>query len=189
MATECKAGETEAYSGTLLIAHPSMRDPNFARSVVLISTHSEEDGSVGVVLNRPLGTTLGVHSSEFAYGPLADVPIFTGGPVQQDQLLLAAWNRDAEHGLFRLFFGISQEKATDIRQKELDVNLCAFHGYSGWSKGQLEAEHQQNAWLVTPAAEYALDGDRRDELWLDILTRLRPELRFLADTPDDPTLN
>ena len=69
----------DTLAGTLLLAHPSMRDPNFRRSVVLMSAHNAE-GAMGVVLNRPLHKRLGELSGEFALGPLASVP-----------LVLSAW--------------------------------------------------------------------------------------------------
>src|ERR1043165_4098102 len=80
----------ETFAGSLLLAHPAMRDPNFRHSVVLMSAHSSE-GAMGVVLNRPLGKRLGQLSGDFALGALASVPLFTGGPVNNEQLVLAAW--------------------------------------------------------------------------------------------------
>ena len=80
--------EQVSLAGSLLLAHPALRDPNFRRSVILMSTHSA-DGAMGVVLNRPLGKRLGELNGEFALSPLAGVPLFGGGPVEPGQLLLA----------------------------------------------------------------------------------------------------
>ena len=66
-------------AGSLLLAHPAMKDPNFRRSVVLMSVHNDE-GAMGVVLNRPMGKRLGELSGDFALGPLSGVPLFNGGP-------------------------------------------------------------------------------------------------------------
>ena len=79
------------YSGTLLISHPQMLDPNFKRTVVLLSAHSKEDGALGVVLNRPTQKCLGEIEEKFAFGSLSQVPIYEGGPVATDQILLVAW--------------------------------------------------------------------------------------------------
>src|ERR1043165_3338167 len=101
----------ETLAGSLLLAHPSLRDPNFRRCVVLMSAHNAE-GAMGVVLNRPLGKRLGEVSGDFALGPLASVPLFTGGPVQTEQLVLAAWQiRDDG---FRLHFGIQPDPAQQL---------------------------------------------------------------------------
>ena len=80
--------EQVSLAGSLLLAHPALRDLNFRRSVILMSTHSA-DGAMGVVLNRPLGKRLGELNGEFALSPLAGVPLFGGGPVEPGQLLLA----------------------------------------------------------------------------------------------------
>src|SRR5436190_21638598 len=105
----------ETLAGSLLLAHPSMRDPNFRHSVVLMSAHNAE-GAMGVVLNRPMGKRLGELNGEFALGPLAGVGLFNGGPVQTEQLVLAAWQ--ARPDGFRLHFGIEPEKAVPLLTDE-----------------------------------------------------------------------
>ena len=88
------SGNPESLAGSLLVAHPSLRDPNFRRTVILMTTHGE-DGAMGVVLNRPLLKRLGQLGGDFALGELSDVPIFSGGPVQTEQLIIAAWKAHA----------------------------------------------------------------------------------------------
>src|SRR6266496_1470471 len=108
---ERRKEQKESLAGSLLLAHPSLRDPNFRRCVVLMSAHNAE-GAMGVVLNRPLGKRLGEVSGDFALGPLASVPLFAGGPVQTEQLVLAAWQiRDDG---FRLHFGVEPDKALQL---------------------------------------------------------------------------
>ena len=174
-------------AGSLLLAHPAMRDPNFRRAVVLISSHSE-DGAMGVVINRPLGKRLGSLNADFAAGDLADVPIYTGGPVQTDQLIITAWRISREEGSFQLHFGIDPDKARELRSAGLQ--LGAFLGYSGWGKGQLENELRQNTWVVLPVSgEELTQGEEGTELWSELLGGISPELRLLADEPDDPSAN
>ena len=77
-------GKTSVHlAGSLLLAHPAMRDPNFRRSVVLLSAHGD-DGAMGVVLNRPLGKQLGDLNAQFAASAIAGVPVYKGGPVQTE---------------------------------------------------------------------------------------------------------
>lgn len=171
------------------MAHPGLSDPNFRHSVVLVSADSAEDGTLGIVINRPLGKTLGEESEEFAYGALADVPIYHGGPVQTDQVLLAAWHWQPDMGVFRMFFGIAPDKAMELRMQEPDLHIRAFLGYAGWSKGQLDTERSENAWLVTPVSDGTIHEHDADELWRLMIHRLQPELLFLADLPEDPSLN
>lgn len=176
-------------SGQLLISHPSLLDPNFKHTVVLISAHTDDDGALGVVINRPLGVTLGEKNEDFTFSPLADVQIFEGGPVQTDQVILAAWRWEEDSRVFRLHFGLSEEAAREMKLADEKAEIRAFLGYSGWTKGQLEHELEQNAWLVSPVTDTLLHEEDGDELWKDYLHRLRPELAFLVNAPDDPSLN
>jgi len=68
-------------TGSLLVAHPSLRDPNFRRTIVFVSQHSPEEGAMGFVLNRPIDTEV---------NELADVPVHYGGPVEAGQMLLTS---------------------------------------------------------------------------------------------------
>jgi len=78
-----------SLAGQLLLAHPALRDPNFRRTVILLSAHGDE-GAMGVVLNRRLDKQLGELNSEFALGPLAGVPVYAGGPVDPQQLIIVS---------------------------------------------------------------------------------------------------
>lgn len=174
-------------AGSLLLAHPAMRDPNFRRSVVLLSAHGD-DGAMGVVVNRPLGKRLGDLNERFGAGALSGVPVYRGGPVQTEQLLLAAWRPDPLATGFRLYFGVDVEKAESLLAED-GVQVRAFLGYSGWGKGQLENELRHNAWVVTPAGPNLFDGREHPTLWREILGGLSPEWRILAGEPDEPSLN
>ena len=175
----------ETLAGSLLLAHPSMRDPNFRRSVVLMSAHNAE-GAMGVVLNRPLGKRLGELSGDFALGPLAGVPLFTGGPVQTDQLVLAAWQ--ARDDGFRLHFGVEPDKALQLLNED-GTHVRGFLGYSGWSAGQLENEMKLRTWIVADVPEDLLSHTQDESLWKTVLSREGAEWRLLADEPDDPAVN
>ncbi len=186
MREQGKAGGNLA--GSLLLAHPGMRDPNFRRSVVLLSAHGDE-GAMGVVLNRPLDKKLGDINDRFAEGPLARVPVYQGGPVQTEQLILAAWEPDPLATGYRFYFGIDPAKAETLREGE-GVRLRAFLGYSGWGKGQLENELRHNTWVVTPpVSPELLERTDGHGLWRSILGDLSPEWRLMAGEPEDPATN
>jgi putative transcriptional regulator len=175
----------ESLAGSLLLAHPAMKDSNFRRSVILMSVHNAE-GAMGVVLNRPLGKRLGELSGDFALGPLAKVPLFTGGPVQTEQLVLAAWQiRDDG---FRLHFGIEPDKAEELLGEE-NTHVRGFLGYSGWSAGQLEKEMKVNTWVVVDVPEDLLSQAQDESLWRTVLGREGAEWRLLAGEPEDPAVN
>ena len=175
----------DTLAGSLLLAHPAMRDPNFRRSVVLMSVHNAE-GAMGVVLNRPLGKRLGELSGEFALSSLANVPLFKGGPVQTGQLVLAAWQIQPDG--FRLHFGIEPDRARQLLEEE-GTHVRGFLGYSGWSAGQLENEMRANTWIVAEVPEDLLTHSQDESLWRTVLGREGAEWRLLADEPEDPGLN
>lgn len=177
------------YAGSLLVAHPGLTDPNFEKSVVLVSAHSEDEGSLGVVINRPIGKTLGEYNADFQFGPLYDVPLYEGGPVGSDQMILTAWSWSKDKGVFKLYFGLSLEKANDLIIEEPEADIRGFLGYSGWGKGQLSAECSSNAWVLSNIDSNALDGEAGDDMWKRLIGKFHPELRFLADSPDDPSWN
>lgn len=175
----------ETLAGSLLLAHPALRDPNFRRSVVLMSAHNAE-GAMGVVLNRPLGKKLGELSGDFALGPLAGVPLFKGGPVQTDQLVLVAWQVHEEG--FRLHFGVDPDRAQQLLSEE-GGHVRGFLGYSGWSAGQLENEMRMKTWIVADVPEDLLTQSQDESLWRTVLSREGAEWKLLAHEPDRPDLN
>ena len=85
-------GKPQNLTGQLLVAHPSMLDPNFRRSVLFISAHDAEEGAMGVIINRPLDKHVSELVTDPAPGALADVPVFLGGPVGTNQLMFAAFD-------------------------------------------------------------------------------------------------
>jgi putative transcriptional regulator len=175
----------ESLAGSLLLAHPVLRDPNFRRTAVLMSTHGAE-GAMGVVLNRPLGKRLGELKGDFALGPLAGIPIFQGGPVQTDQLILAAWQSGADS--FQLHFGIDPERATQMLSDET-TRVRAYLGYSGWSAGQLENELKTGTWIVANPPADLFDRPTQEGLWRLLLSGEGDQWRLMADEPDEPEKN
>jgi putative transcriptional regulator len=179
---------TLPFPGSLLIAHPSLLDPNFRRSVILLTAHSDEEGSLGVVVNRPLDQTLGEFDPELSQSDLADIPLYAGGPVASDKLILVAWKWSPEEAAFKLFFGIDDVKARQILEEDPDFELRGFIGHSGWTSGQLDEEIEQGAWITSPLLP-EIEGSVGDTVWRAILYRESAEMRLLADEPDDPSLN
>src|SRR6202162_5767665 len=98
-----------SLAGSLLVAHPSMLDPNFRRAVLFISAHDPDDGAIGVIINRPLDKSVSDLVTETPPQNLADVPVFFGGPVGNDQLMLAAFARHNGEGL-----KLNQQALTDV---------------------------------------------------------------------------
>lgn len=181
--------DDDDLAGALLLAHPGLNDPHFARAVVLISAHSPEEGTLGVVVNHSLNATLGMKMPDYAFGPLKDVPLYLGGPVMPGQMLFAAWSWNVDTGVFQLSFGIDEERAKQLLEEDPNIKIRAFLGHSGWSGGQLQSEREQDAWLVTPVSDAAICELDGEILWRHYVQQLKPEWAVLADAPEDPTLN
>jgi putative transcriptional regulator len=174
--------------GQLLIASPALQDPNFRRTVVLVAEHGDE-GAMGVVLNRPTGA--GVAEAVPSLGELAGegAQVYLGGPVQTDTVVvLAQW--DEPESAATLVVG-----DVGFMQADSDPDLVAgatrrarvYAGYAGWSPGQLEAELEEESWIVEPARpdDAFADGD----LWGDLLRRKGGGFRIMALMPEDPSVN
>jgi len=173
-------------SGSLLIAHPNLLDPNFRRGVLIISASDPQEGSFGLIVNRATEKTVGELLPEQELGVLGELPVFIGGPVARDQLTFAAFDWVDESMQIRTHLLL--DEARELANGDGGV-VRAFLGYSGWTKGQLEAEVAQKAWLVQKPDQDILDIEKCLDLWPTIMREQGPWFRLLASTPDDPSLN
>lgn len=141
-----------------LIAMPHMADPRFAQALIYLVEHNQE-GAMGLVVNRPSGLTLGdvieqLRPDEPAATPYQHLPIYSGGPVQTDRgFVLHPADRyfQATLGLGQLGMTTSQDVLFSIADGQGPERHFIALGYAGWGAGQLEAELAQNAWLSCPA--------------------------------------
>lgn len=180
-------GPSANFTGQLLVAHPSMRDPNFRRTVLFISSHDEAEGAVGLILNRPLDKQVSELVSDEAPEALAEVPVFLGGPVGTNQLMFASFDWKNRNTL-SLNQNVAIEEAYQLAERDR-YSLRAFVGYAGWSAGQLENELRQNAWVLRKPDPSVLSPERLPKLWFEIMRSLGPWFKMLAAAPDDPSLN
>ncbi|MDK1473827.1 YqgE/AlgH family protein [Streptomyces sp. 549] len=184
--------EASLLTGRLLVATPALADPNFDRAVVLLLDHDEE-GSLGVVLNRP--TPVGVGDILEPWASLADDPgvVFQGGPVSLDAALGVAVIPGAEgpkgwrrvHGAI----GLVDLEAPPEKLAAALGSLRIFAGYAGWGPGQLEDELAEGAWYVVESEPGDVSSPSPERLWRAVLRRQRSELAMVATYPDDATLN
>lgn len=181
------AEEPQNLTGQLLVAHPSMLDPNFRRSVLFISSHRADEGAIGVIINRPLDKHVSELLVEPTSGALAEVPVFLGGPVGTNQLMFATFDWEGLDSL-SLNQNVAFEEANKLAEDDRNA-IRAFVGYAGWTAGQLENELRQNAWVLQKPSREALSPDRLPKLWFEIMRSLGPWFKMLAAAPDDPSLN
>jgi putative transcriptional regulator len=176
--------------GRLLIASPALIDPNFARAVVLITEHGPA-GAMGVVLNRPSKIEVGDVAPELADVVVEGEPVFIGGPVQPQALVVLAEFSDSRAAAWIIAEDVGFVAAdTDYGElTEVVRRGRVYAGYSGWDAGQLEAELAEEAWIVEPPLPAELFPDDPLALWQDVLARKGGQFALIAKMPDDPSLN
>jgi putative transcriptional regulator len=177
-----------SLAGSLLIAHPALLDPNFRKTVLFLSKHDAEEGSFGLVLNRPAGQLVGDLLPNKPLGELARVPVLLGGPVQPDQLIFASFRWHAETERLECQHHLLIPEAQEVIE-EPTITVRAFIGYAGWTKGQLEGELSQKAWLLTQARPEILQIEKSPTLWRDVTSSFGPWFRLVAEAPDDLSIN
>ena len=178
-----------SWQGLLLAAHPSLKDPNFRRSVLFLSTHETELGALGFVLNRPLGKSAAELLPKHEQRELLEhIAVYLGGPVGHDQLSFARVELDAPEAGSRFQVNLSLDEVATLTE-EKPGSVRAFVGYAGWSAGQLEGELEQKAWVLVQPDEEAQTPFRHDRVWYKIMSALGPVYKLLAAVPDDISLN
>jgi putative transcriptional regulator len=177
--------------GRLLVASPTLRDPNFDRTVILLIEHSDE-GALGVVLNRP--SELAVDEVLPQWSERAQDPpvMFIGGPVQPNAVICLARTEREVEGLL-VPTAIGGIGLVDLDGDPIDagpdLTLRCFAGYAGWDGGQLEGELAEQAWFVVDVEREDPFATEPDQLWRRVLARQPGNLSRYALYPADPSLN
>lgn len=180
----------ESLAGQLLLASPSLRDPNFLRTVVLIGVHNEE-GAMGVVLNRPSTVTVGDAVPQLGAAVDEREPLFVGGPVQPTSVVFLGEFLDPSVAellvLGRIGFPAPGTGAEELA--EATARRRIFAGYAGWGEGQLDAELDQGDWIADAAVPEDVFCEVPQQLWSSVLTRKGGSYALLARMPPDPSVN
>jgi putative transcriptional regulator len=178
----------ESLAGKLLISSPSLVDPNFRRTVVLI-THHDEEGAVGLVLSRPSELRIDEAVPDLGELPYADEVVYLGGPVQPEAVIVLVELAEPLDGVEPIVGDVVYMPPSSEPEELPATRVRVFAGYSGWGPGQLEAELEEPAWIVAraePADVFAADPD---ELWRRVLHRKGGKFSLIATMPYDPSLN
>ena len=179
--------------GRLLVAGPPLEDPNFRRTVVFMIEHND-DGALGVVLNRPSPIDIADALPQWVGLAAAPPAVFIGGPVEQGAVLGLGRLVDdaAPEGLTPVHSGIGVlDLEADPARLLGDVGgVRLFTGYAGWGPGQLEGELAMGGWFVVDAEPTDVTTTAPDDLWRAVLRRQPDEdLALLALFPDDLSAN
>ena len=179
-------------NGSLLISEPFMLDPNFKRSVVLL-TELESSGAIGFVLNQKSNLMLSDLISDLKW---ADFPVFIGGPVEKDSLHFVhrCYDRLKSGAQIKddLYWGGNfQDLKILIENNEIKHDEIKFFiGYSGWSPGQLDVEMEENSWMASNSFDMeVVFVEDEENLWREVIIGLGPKYAHIANFPEDHRWN
>ena len=173
--------------GTLILADPSLRDGFFNRSVILLNSHTADDGAQGLILNHPTGHSVGHFLKDKEFSHLENIPVHIGGPVSREQLTFSAFWWSPDDGL-HWQLRLPAQQAIE-RSKQPGIIVRAFVGYSGWTAGQLESELRRDSWIPAKPAPTLFGKEHNQDLWSEILRGMSPYHRIIAEAPENPEAN
>jgi putative transcriptional regulator len=172
-----------SLAGQLLIAAPTMGDPRFVHTVILMLRH-DKTGAFGIILNRPLGeetiASLLQAAGDKHSAVKGSIMVFAGGPVQPE---LGFVVHSAEYRLAdtlevdgKVAMTASTQILRDIGHGKGPAKRLFAFGYSGWGAGQLEGEMGRHGWYLAPEDPALVFDDDRSGLWDDAMARRTREL-------------
>ena len=178
---------SSSLAPALLLSMPQLVDPNFNRTVVLLCQHSDR-GAFGLVVNRPLKTSgpvvvevrpdTGPAEPRTVRSSEAELQMWVGGPVEpQRSWILVADDEDAaEEARVRIADGLYLSTSPELLQRlmgpEPPARTRFIVGYSGWGPGQLDAEIQESAWLISDVDRELIFNTPADRLWEAAIRRI-----------------
>lgn len=179
----------ESLVGNLLVAMPSLGDPNFRRSVVLLGAHSIEGGAFGLIVNRPIDVDLSEILDELGLEtPPTELPgVLAGGPVEPSHgfVLSEPGDHPVEKDDLLLPGGLTVSGSADTLAAfvagENSGRFSLILGYSGWYPGQLESEIEENSWLVAPVTTSIIFDVPYDDRWVAALNSIGVDPGTLVD--------
>ena len=176
--------------GTILIANPFLKDPNFVRSVIFICENMAE-GTFGFILNQIHPNKL----NELIPDILTGETVYKGGPVQLDSLHFLHQYPDLIIGGIEVIEGVywgGNFESLQIHLQEGNIDsdkIKFFVGYSGWAEGQLDFEMKEQSWLVANATKKLLFNTTPENIWKESLRHLGGKYEAMINYPLDPQLN
>jgi putative transcriptional regulator len=177
--------------GHFLVAAPELRDPNFFHTVVLLVQHND-DGALGLVLNRPSPTLLRKVWGQVSQARCdRDDALYVGGPVEGPLMAIHTRTEDGEIEVVQgVYFSSGREHLEALVTSDDTVRF--FAGFAGWGAGQLESELAEGAWRTLPAAArqiFAIEVDLWDRLLKEVAGSQVLDALHIKHVPPDPSMN
>ncbi|MEC7646047.1 MAG: YqgE/AlgH family protein [Bacteroidota bacterium] len=177
--------------GRLLISEPSLIDPTFFKSVILI-THHTADESIGLVLNQGTKISLNQLLTDI---PSSDFPVYIGGPVERNSIQFIHTIGDiipnSQEIAQGLYWGGDFEAILSLitRNKISKNHIRFFAGYSGWGADQLNHEIRENGWITHESNVKLCMKYSTKKLWSDLIKTKNEKYAIWANMPKNPSMN
>ena len=162
------------------------QNSSWARKVAIIIRYSKKGHPIGLCINDPLHLTLEDFDAS-AQNHLASVPVYQGGPIHPNKLILTGFVLDPKQHKLHWRFNCNP---IDLPPSEsASINYKAFRGYIDWSEGQLTDEIQKKLWLPIPLTFQSILEVDNPKLWDTLMLKFYPFLLKNPDSPENPSLN
>ncbi len=182
----------QVHTGSLLVAEPFMQESNFRRSVILITDHTGEEGTVGFIINKPLKITISELVEDF---PEFDSIAYYGGPVSTNTIhyihnvgTLLEGSTEIVSGVF---WGGDFEKLKFLIAQKLikPENIRFYIGYAGWSSGQLMDELEASSWITSQVHPNYIFKSNPSKLWKQVMHHKGSVFSVLSQLPEHQSFN
>ena len=183
--------------GRLLLASPSLEDPNFVRTVILLLAYGPDEGALGIILNRPSEADVGDVLPQWHDLAAEPTRVFRGGPVSVRAVICLAMPQPGVPSMTRaagVEYAVAGLVSVDLERDPAQVadavaGIRLFAGYAGWSAGQLEAEMEAGGWILTDPLPGELLTDDPEGMWAAILSRLGGLRKAYVNAPPKLSMN
>jgi len=169
-----RARSVPLKEGVFLVAVPRLMDPNFIHTVVLLISYGE-GGASGLIINRPLSIHLGQVFPDIEWIKKTELPLYSGGPVNRDNLFILFASPDPPPGARRisgdLYFSERKDVILPVLEKgDPAQRIRVYSGYAGWAPGQLDREMTRGTWITVEADPEMIFTDNPYRVWPEIFS-------------------
>lgn len=167
--------------GRLLVASRDLGDPNFAKTVILLVHYNEDQGAVGLVVNKRTDVPISKVFHDLKEAGGRSDPVYIGGPVELNSVLALLKSANKPSGADKIFSDVYLISNKDLLARTLAsrAEATVFHtyiGYAGWGAGQLEHEVELGAWHIMPADVETVFHSDPDSVWERLIHRTETQI-------------
>ncbi|WP_291558730.1 YqgE/AlgH family protein [Bacteroides sp.] len=190
---QVKSNNITPSQGRIIIASPLLNDYHFSRTVILMVNH-DENGDMGVVLNKDFLYHVSLNDLVKDLEDIPSIPVYKGGPVGRDTMFFI---HDIEEIKDSLPLGNGLFMNGDFNQmldyiksgRQYEDRVRFYLGYAGWGKGQLQAEMDEDTWIVSELSKSRLFKESYRTLWQNTLNDMGEPYCTWAKYPAIPSMN